>query len=798
MVINGDALIHRLLAVVPLWLILGAPAVAQLPNEDAPGAAIYREKCADCHGEQGRGSEAYPAPLTGDLPVDALAELIAATMPEGAPEECDGEQAALVAEYINEAMYSPAAYDRLNPVTVQFSRLTVRQIEQSLSDLLGSFDAPPAWGDQRGLQATYFDHRRIGRWSPEKALIERIDPAINFDFGSDRPPGLPQREEIKDGGAKYSPQEYGIRWTGAVIAPDSGDYEFIIETTNGVRFWVNNPESPENTGFNAVPLPLIDGLVRAGDETVYRESIRLVGGRAYPLKLDFIRFAEPQGYVRLKWKRPGHAEAVIAQRYLLPQPWPRQFVMATAFPPDDHSAGYERGTSVSQAWQDAVTSAALETARYTVQHSLQLAGTSPDDSAEQRREKIEAYCERFVQRAFRRPLSDQEREDYLAARFDGVREDAGIRRVVLMALMSPHFLYREYGQEKFDAHAVASWLAFTLWDSLPDEPLLKAAKKNRLRTRKQIGKQVDRMLGDRRALAKLRRFTRQWLQLDQPSSLVKDSERYPEFDAQLSSDLQTSMELMIDEVLQNRQASFRSLMLDQQWYVNQRLADFYGLPAPEGEGFEKVAADAQSSLRAGVVTHPLLLAQLAYSNSSSPIHRGVFIARRLLGRALKPPPDDIEFELPEAEGQLTTRELVARQTSPTACQGCHQMINPLGFSLEHFDAVGRYRQQEHSRAIDASGTYLDRLGNEVRFDDARDLVEYLAASPECHSAFVRQLFQYLVKQPLRALGADQAAELEEHFAQQELNIRALTREIAVSSALAMRRRAAAEQTAGIR
>ncbi len=779
---------------LPCVLLLGGWA-GSLSAEEAPaaltgGAAVYQQQCAACHGELGRGTTTHPIPLTGDLSVAALSRYIHATMPEGEPEACIDEEAKQVAEYIHQTFYSPAAQARINPVAVQFSRLTVRQIEQSLSDLLGSFRSQPEWTQERGLQAAYFDNRRIGNWGPKTALISRTDPEINFDFGTERPEGMPQREETKDesGGAKYSPLEYGIRWKGAVLAPETGDYEFIVETCNGVRMWVNHPEDEGSTGYTSAPVPLIDGLVRAGEEVEYRETVRLVGGRVYPLRLDFIRFAEKQGYVRLKWKRPGHTEEVIPQRFLLPQLFPRQFVMTTAFPPDDRSEGYERGTSVSEAWQEAMTHAALETAAETVTHSLRLAEVADDDTPEQRAEKIRLFCEQFVERAFRRPLTAEEKAYFVESRLQGVRTNAGIRRVVLLALLSPRFLYREHGLSEFDDYALASWLSYVVWDSLPDAGLLEAARENRLQTREQLEEQVARMLQDPRAQSKLREFTRQWLQLDRFTEISKDSELYPEFDAQLSSDLRTSLELFLDEVLQSPEASFRQLLVDEGWYVNRRLATFYGLELPEeaaASGFFKVTESSDQAARAGILTHPLLLSRLAYGNASSPIHRGVFLSKSILGRTLKPPPEDVELEFPEVQGKLTTRELVARQTSPAVCQGCHSMINGLGFSLEHFDAVGRYRQTEHSLPIDAGGVYQDRRGEESTFRNSRELVEFLAESSECHAALVEQLFHFMVKQPVRAFGPQRGQELGKHFTQHDLNIRELLQEIAVRSALDM-------------
>ena len=154
--------------------------------------------------------------------------------------------------------------------------------------------------------------------------------------------------------------------------------------------------------------------------------------------------------------------------------------------------------------------------------------------------------------------------------------------------------------------------------------------------------------------------------------------------------------------------------------------------------------------RAGVLTHPYLMASFAYTASSSPIHRGVFIARSVLGRVLRPPPEAVAPLAPDLHPDLTTRQRVTLQTKPESCQSCHGMINPLGFTLEHFDAVGRYRNEEKGRPIDATGSYETRAGEMVKFDGVRDLAAFLAGSEETHTAFVQQLFHYLVKQPVRA------------------------------------------------
>ena len=184
-----------------------------------------------------------------------------------------------------------------------------------------------------------------------------------------------------------------------------------------------------------------------------------------------------------------------------------------------------------------------------------------------------------------------------------------------------------------------------------------------------------------------------------------------------------------------------------------------------------------------MLTHPYLTATFAYTAESSPIHRGVFLARSVLGRALRPPPEAF-IPLPaQLHPELTTRERVALQTKSQACLACHGMINPLGFTLEHFDAVGRYRDAEKGRPINATGSYQTRTGEIVKFSDVRDLATFLAGSEETHEAFVEQLFHYLIKQPVGVFGLRRLSELRQFFALNRYNMRKLMVEIVAVSAL---------------
>jgi hypothetical protein len=228
-------------------------------------------------------------------------------------------------------------------------------------------------------------------------------------------------------------------------------------------------------------------------------------------------------------------------------------------------------------------------------------------------------------------------------------------------------------------------------------------------------------------------------------------------------------------------SDFRQLLLADGVYLNGRLAKFYGVDLPADAGFQKVKLNPEQ--RAGVLTHPYLLSAFAYTSTSSPIHRGVFLTRGVLGVSLRPPPEAFTPLAESLHPNLTTRERVSLQTKPTSCQACHGILNPLGFTLEHFDAVGRYRDRDNGRPVDATGTYLTRAGETVRFDGARDLAQFLADSEEVQTTFVERLFQHLVKQPVAAYGPRQAADLRKAFAAQGFSIRKLVVEAMLVAAL---------------
>ncbi len=753
-----------------LLVLLSAPIA---PAADPPiGEQIYRKQCASCHGANGEGTkDDYPHPLAGSRSIAQLAKLIAKSMPKDEPGTCSGADAQKVAAYVHDAFYSKEARERNRPPRVELSRLTVRQYQNAVADVVASFRGAGPLDDKRGLRGEYFNDRGF---RGGKRLIDRLDPQVRFDFGTDGPE--------KD---KFDAAQFSIRWEGSVLAPETGTYEFVVRTEHATRLWVNDTKRP-----------LIDAWVKSGSDTEHRASLVLVGGRPYPLRLEFSKAKQGvddkkkgppvKASVALAWRPPNGAAETIPARDLLPGRSPETLVVETAFPPDDRSLGWERGTAISRAWDQATTDAALETAGYVAAHLAELSGVS--DGASDRAAKLRDFGRRFAERAFRRPLSDEQKRFFIDRQFDAARDpDTAIKRVVVLVLKSPRFLYREVGGGP-DAYDVASRLSFALWDAPPDKELLDAAAAGRLAKRDEVTRQAERMLADPRARAKVREFFLQWLKIDQVPDLAKDRQRFPGFDPAVIADLRTALELFVEDAVWNGDGDFRHLLLDDELFLNGRLAKFYGVPLPADAPFQKVKLD--PGQRAGVLTHPYLMAAFAYTGASSPIHRGVFLTRNVLGVTLRPPPEAFTPLAESLHPALTTRERVSLQTKPAMCQACHGIINPLGFTLEHFDAVGRFRDQENGRPIDATGTYQTRGGATVKFSGARDLAKFLAGSEEVQTAFAERLFQHLVKQPVRAYGARESAELRAFFAAHGYSVRKLMVEAVTVAALAPNERKA--------
>lgn len=766
--------LHRslqFLIVASSFVLVSGTVTTALEPTESTGDRIYRARCIKCHGENGQGTvEHYPSVLAGDRSIPQLVELISRSMPPDSEQKCVGEEAENVATYIFNAFYSPQTRSRQPAPSLRLNRLTARQYRHAIADLMTSFRGGTGVRDEKqGLSGNYIHVEPNG--DGEHAM-NRLDPEIHFDFGKNGPD--PE---------KINPREFSIMWSGSVQAPSTGEYEFIVRCEQSVMLKVNHRVRP-----------LIDAWVKSGDDKEYRAKVKLLGGRNYPVEFNFTKAGQgvqktadqkakeevmPTS-IHLSWIAPGRTEQTITKQYLSPYHFPESYFVETPFPPDDRSTGFEQGNSVSKEWDQATTNAAIEVADYVTSRLNDLSGgAEPGPEYEQ---KLRVFCTQFVERAFRRKLTDEQRQTYVDQQFASTPDlETAVQRVVILTLKSPRFLYQGLSEGTPDGFDTASRLSFALWDAPPDAALFAAAAEGRLADREHLRHQADRLSHDPRCAFKLKEFLLQWMKLDQVRELTKSAKLFPGFDAETASDLRTSLELFLEDVTKSEAADFRRLFVSRELYLNGRLSKLYGGDLPAAAPFQPVYFEPDQ--RAGLMSHPYLMSVFADSTETSPIRRGVFLARGVLGRALLPPVEAVTILPPSLHPELNTRERILLQTKAESCQTCHAMINPLGFPLENFDAIGRYRAEEKSRPIDSSGYYLSRRGETQSFKGACDLAEYLAQSDEVHLTFVEKLFQFAVQQSPRTYGPDTSSRLKASFVENQFNLRKLLAEIAIVAAM---------------
>lgn len=730
------------------------------------GRQIYQSMCVDCHGDQGQGVEgAYSQALIGDDSIGQLTQVIAETMPEGSPEDCVGPDAAAVAAYMHHAFYSEAAQLRNRPPRQTFARLTANQLRQSFADLYAAVANGTMWSKpERGVQGIYFNGEH---WNNDQKKVERIDPTIEFDFGTAGP------------GHEIQANKFYIHWSGGLKVDHSGMYDLVVRCSTSFMFH-----------FGRDGRVFFDNHVQSGDQTEFRGTLYLVAGRIYPFKLEMRqrerKTETPPAMVQLAWLPPNGSESIIPAENLIPGWCPPAYALQTELPPDDQSYGYARGILVSNEWDAATTATALEFAEVA---GRELWPSFRDEFIKRQkdaseRDALTAFLTKLASLALRFPLSSEDQYKYVGFALESHEEHAAaIKQSLLRVLKSPYFLYPSAGELAAEpSRQVANRLALVLFDSLPsDEALEKLAGQSSI-SEEEIRQYVWSKWNDFRVQAKYRDLMYQWLHLNTGKDLGKNSELFPHFDVDVINDLRQSFDLMITDVLSDSQGDLRTLLQESRVYTTERLAAAYG-EAWQADGTQpargRFALSVADESRRGLLTHPLFTSTLAYRNATSPIHRGVVLYRYLLGRTLRPPADDFAPLSPDLHPGLTTRERVELQTSPESCQICHSKINALGFALEQYDATGRFRSVEGEREVDASGAYIDRAGEEHRFSNASELADYLAGSEELQRAFVNRAFQHFTKQPAAAFGPQVLDELTAAFVNSNCSLPNLLVEIAV-------------------
>ena len=360
----------------------------------------------------------------------------------------------------------------------------------------------------------------------------------------------------------------------------------------------------------------------------------------------------------------------------------------------------------------------------------------------------------LTRRAFRRPSQSDEVERLLDI-VNTVIDDGGSfnesMSVALQAvLVSPHFLFRwelddkskddasDPGPRPVNAYELASRLSYFLWSSMPDDTLLTLADNGTLLRQKVLTQQLDRMLKDKKSTALIENFAGQWLQTRNLQTHQPDPDLFAEFDDELRVSMQRETELFVSELVRKNRSITDFLTADFT-FLNERLARHYGIPGVKGRSFQKVSLPADSNRR-GVLTQGSVLTLTSFPTRTSPVVRGKWILEQILGTPPPPPPPNVELldESPQATQSAPLRERLELHRAKPDCLGCHKKMDPLGFALEHFDAIGRWRDRDANQEIDSSA----KLSSGEEVGGAADLALALAGKQDFARNFTEKMMTY--------------------------------------------------------
>lgn len=411
-------------------------------------------------------------------------------------------------------------------------------------------------------------------------------------------------------------------------------------------------------------------------------------------------------------------------------------------------------------------------------------------------EYIRQVLQRFMTRAFRRPATRREVEDMFAffasIRPHYIRFEDAMRETLAMILVQPAFLYQmePAGDEKrpIGDYELATRLSYFLWSSMPDKRLFDLASQDLLHKPSVLRGEVERMLGDSRSCQFTEQFTRQWLRLGGVESVTVSRDHYPSFNEKLKPHLIAETTGMFRELVQADESALQ--MLDGDFtMLNEPLARHYGMDGVLGRKLRRVPLTPDSR-RGGILGHASVLLANSSGSDSHPIRRAVWIRDRLLGDPPAPPPPDVP-ELDETHpefAKLSVREQLEVHRNRESCASCHRSLDPWGIALEHFDAVGLWRDyvvKTHADTVEKRPVKaVDQLPSGPRFDGADSLREYLVRekSGDFAETLVRHLMTYALGRSLELTDEPEIVELTKEFIANDFRLRWLVHRIVASEA----------------
>ena len=422
-------------------------------------------------------------------------------------------------------------------------------------------------------------------------------------------------------------------------------------------------------------------------------------------------------------------------------------------------------------------------------------GLLPPDNATP--QVVTEHLHRFAERAWRRPVKQEELADYLQAyrsELEAGEKPADAYRIAMQGVLtSRHFIYLVEGdpvaRESLNDSELASRLSYFLWSSMPDDALVAAVSAGTLNG-ESLQKEVDRMLDDSKSSRFIDDFVRQWLQLHRLGMFPPDKKLYPTYDAWLETSLRAEPIEFFREMF-SKNLPIDSI-LDSNWTIaNARLCDFYGLPAPTTEGFQRVSLKPEDH-RGGLLTMGAVLGLTSDGTRHRPVHRGVWVSEAIFGKTPPPPPANVDpiEPIPPTGTKITIRQRIEAHAKIASCAACHRTIDPLGLAFDQYDAVGQWRTHElvptgmgENPIVDASGvlpdgrSFLDSVQFRQLLIEDRDRIA---------RAFIEHLCTYALR---RVMTVDDDADLQRIADEAKENgyrVRDMIRAVATSELLRKR------------
>jgi hypothetical protein len=540
--------------------------------------------------------------------------------------------------------------------------------------------------------------------------------------------GATRRSSWSDAASGLLPLLLAVACTGSV-GPGGGGGSGAIDPMTGL------PVTPPSTPGGPPPPPLPDDAPTAGP----------VASRA----------GASSRFVRL-----NHRQWENTIRDLLGLPatpgLSKQFVnegVRTSF--DTHGGELEVSAQLWQDYHKAASTLATQVARDPAKLNSLMPANAPADPEGRAR----AFISNFGLRAYRRPLTEAEANQYLAVFRQGSQMAMagnalvdGLELVIALFLNSPHVLYRTElsntvasGRIVLSDYEVASRLSYGLVNTMPDAELFAAAGAKQLRTRDQVLAHAQRLLDSPAGIATVRDLHDQMIREVDPAELVRDAKLHPLFKPGIGADMKEETLAFVHDVIYTQQKSFAELLTAPYTMMNARLAPLYGATLPAGAGDKFVKVNLDGGQRAGLYTQLGFLAETATDYNPRPIKRGVHLSDHLLCNKVPPPPPEAnQTPIPNRPGSTNRQSFEAATEAPgSVCASCHgTLINPLGFAFERYDGLGRYRTDESGLPIDSKGTYQFSEG-EKRFDGAVELMKLVAEGKQAHECYSRQMFEYV-------------------------------------------------------